>query len=84
MRQPKLRGNASGDPDRPVDSRRDQPVDPLRFGQPLDAVLVLGRDDRATVRVPEAGRIGIAVDGDDVQVALARGGEQPELRRPRA
>ena len=48
------------------------------------AELVLGRDDRAAVRVTEPGRVGIAVDGDHVQVALVRGGEQPELRRARA
>ena len=84
MRQPEPRGDARGDPDGPVDPRRDDPVDALGLGEPLDAVLVLGRDDRAAVGVPEPGRVGIAVDRDHVQVALARRGEQPELRGPGA
>jgi hypothetical protein len=47
-------------------------------------VLVLGRDDRAAVRVAEPGRVGIAVDGDDVEVAPPRRREETELCRARA
>ena len=68
------------DPDRPVDARSDHAVDALGLGEPLDAGLVLGRDDRAAVREREARRGGIAVDRDHEQVARARGREQPELR----
>ncbi len=84
MRQAELRRDAGRDPDGPVDSRRDDAVDALGLGEPVDPVLVLGRDDRAAVCVPESGRVRVAVDRDHVQVALASGGKQPELRRPRA
>ena len=84
MGQPAPGSDARRDSHGPVDPGRDQAVDPLRFDEPVDSLLVLGGDDRAAVGVAEAGRVGIAVDGDHVQVALAGRGEQPELRRPRA
>ena len=46
--------DARGDPDGPVDARRDHAVDALGLGEPLDAGLVLGRDDRAPVGEREA------------------------------
>ena len=83
VRQAHPRGDAGRDRDRPVDPRRDDAVHLLRLREPLDAELVLGRDDRPPVGEPEAGRRRVAVDRDDEQPALARRREQPELRRPR-
>ena len=51
-------------------------------GEPLDALLVLGRDDRPPVRIPETRRPGIAVERDHEQTPLAGCREQAELRRP--
>ena len=84
VRQRQPLGDARRDADRPVGARRDDPVDVLRPCEPVDAGLVLGRDDRALVRVREAGRRGVAVDGDHEEVALACGAQQPDLRGPRA
>ena len=80
MRQPELGRDARRDADGPVDAGRDDAVHALRLGEPLDPELVLGRDDRAAIGVTEPGRIRVAVDGDDVQVALVRGREEAELR----
>ena len=84
MRKRQPFGDACGDRDREVDPRRDDPVDTLRRREPVDARLVLRRDDRPPVRVAEPGRGGIAVEGDHVKPPIAGGGEQPELRRARA
>jgi hypothetical protein len=73
--------DARRDRDGPVDSGRDDPVDPFRAREPLDPGLVLGGHDRPPVRVPEPRRRRVAVDRDHEQVALPRGREQPELRR---
>jgi hypothetical protein len=81
MRDSAPRRDPGRDRDGPVDARRDHAVDPLRRGQPLDAALVLGRDDRAAVDEGEAGRSGIAVDCDREEPACPRCLEQPELRR---
>jgi hypothetical protein len=75
--------DARGDGDRPVDSRRDDAVDPFGLGERRDGRLVFGRDDGAPVRVLEAERLRVAVTGDDEDVALARGEEQTELSRAR-
>ena len=53
-----------------------------RPGEAVDARLVLGRDERALVRVGEAGRRGVAVDGDHEEVALACRAQEPDLRGP--
>ena len=65
--------------DRKVDSGSDDTADLLRCGKPVDRRLVLDRHDRAPVRMAEAGRRRIAVDGDDVEAALGGRFEQPEL-----
>jgi hypothetical protein len=83
VRQPEARSDAGRDRDREVDPRRYDPVDALRCGESVDGGLVLHGHDRATIREPEARRERVAVDGDDVEPALVRGLEQPELRRPR-
>ncbi len=62
-----------------VDARRDDALDPLRGGQPVDRVLVLDGDDRPPVGVAEAWSGRIAIDGDDVDTALLRRLQQPEL-----
>ena len=54
----------------------------LGAGEPVDARLVLRRDERALVRVGEAGRGRIAIDGDHEEVALARRAQEPDLRGP--
>ena len=77
-------GNAGRDPNRPVDARRDDPVHALGGGEPVDRLLVLGRDERPLVGEWKARRRRIAVGGDHVEAARAGGGEQPELRRPGA
>ena len=58
VRQAEPLGDPRRDPDRPVDPRRDDPVDALGFGQPVDPRLVLGRDDRAPVGEAEPGAAG--------------------------
>ena len=83
MRQTEPVGDARRDPDRPVDSRRDQSGGPLGHGEPLDSRLVLDGDDRATVGIAKPRRGRIAVEGDHVQPTLASSREQPELGRPR-
>ena len=80
MGQGQTLGNARGDGDRPVDPRRDDPVDALRLGEPRDVLLVLGGDDRATVREREADGGGVAVGRDDEEPAVARTAQQPDLR----
>jgi hypothetical protein len=82
MRQSDLGRDARGDADRPVDARRDDPPDALRRGKAFDPVLVLGRDDRPPVGVPEPGRCRIAIERDHEQPLLAGRPEQSELRRP--
>ena len=57
-------------------------VDALRRREPVDRGLVLDGDDRAAVGEAEPRRARVAVDGDDVEAAIVRGLEQPELRRP--
>ena len=84
MRQAEPLCDARGDPDRPVGSGRDDPVDVLGAGEAVDARLVLGRDERPLVRVGEAGRRGIAVDRDHEEVALACRAQEPDLRGPRS
>ena len=84
MRQAEPLGDARGDPDGPVGAGRDDPVDVLGAREPVDAGLVLGRDERALVRVGEAGRRRVAVDGDHEEAALARRAQEPDLRGPGA
>ena len=64
-------------------SRRDQPVDALGAGEPLDARLVLGREDRAPVGVAEPGADGSRSSAITMQLTRPRCGEQAELRRAR-
>ena len=56
MRQADPLGDPRGDPDRPVGARRDDAVDLARPREPVDRLLVLGRDDRALVGEREARR----------------------------
>jgi hypothetical protein len=81
VRQSHPLGDPRRDPDRPVRSRRDDAVDVLRTREPVDVLLVLGRDERALVGPAEPGRAGVAIDGDHVEVTLARRAEEPDLRR---
>ena len=82
MREPEPLGDPGGDSDGPVGSGRDDPVDVLGPGEAVDARLVLGRDERALVRVGEAGRRGVAVDRDHEEVAFACRAQEPDLRGP--
>jgi hypothetical protein len=84
MWKPQAVGDSCGDVDRPVGSGSHNPGNPSRARQPFDRRLVLRGKDRAPVRMPETGSLGIAVDGDHVQGALAGGAEQAELCRPGA
>jgi hypothetical protein len=83
VREPELRRHTRRNPDGPVDSRRNQAVDTLRFSKALDPELVLGRDDRPSVGMAKPGCARVAIDRDHVQAALPRSREQPELGRPR-
>ena len=69
MPQSQALGHPSSDRHGPVDPGRDQPVNVLGAREPLDSGLVLGRDDRAAVGVPESGRRRVAIDRDHVQLA---------------
>ena len=80
--RPMALGDARGDPDRPVDPGRDHALDALGVGEALDALLVLGRDDRPPVRVLEPGRRRVAVERDHEEPPLAGCREQAELRGP--
>ena len=79
MRQSEPLGDPRCDRDRVVGAGRDHPGDLLGACQPVDRRLVLDRDDRAPVGVAEARRGGIAIDGDDAQVAPAGRREDAEL-----
>ena len=69
------------DPDGPVRPGRDDPVDVPRAREPVDRVLVLGRQDRPLVREGEPDRLGVAVDRDHEDVLSGpRRLQQPELR----
>ena len=83
VRKPETRRDPGGDADRPVGSRRDDPVDALGTGKAVDSRLVLGGDERPLVRVREAGCRRIAIDGDHEEVALAGGAQKADLRGPR-
>ena len=74
---------ARGQPDGEVDARRDDALDLLRCGQPVNGVLVLDGDDRPPVGVAEARSGRIAIDGDDVDASLLRRLQQPDLPRAR-
>ena len=68
------------DPDRPVRARRDDAVDVASAGEPLDALLVLGREHRPLVGEREADRLRVPVDRDHLHVAARpRGLEETEL-----
>ena len=84
MRQPQSLGDPRGDAHGPVRTGRDDPVHVLGASEPVDPRLVLGRDERPLVRVLEARRGRIAVDGDHEEPAPPRGAQEPDLRRPRA
>ena len=84
MRERETLADTSGDRHRPVDSRRDQPIDTLGACEPFDSGLILCRDDRPAVGIAKSRRGGVAVDCHHVQVARTRGREQPKLGRPRA
>jgi hypothetical protein len=81
MRQAEVLGDPRRDPDGPVGSGRDDPVDLARLREPLDPGLVLGRDHRTLVGEGEPGGERVAVDRDHGQVAGRRGLEQAELGR---
>ena len=79
MRQSHALGDARGDPDRPIDARRDDPLHPLGGRKALDTSLVLGRDDRPPVGEAESGRCRVAVERDHEEPPLARRSKEPEL-----
>ena len=81
MRQADPARDPGRDPDGPVRPGRDDPVDVPRTREPVDRVLVLGREDRPLVREGEPDRLGVAVDRDHEDVLSGpRRLEQPELR----
>ena len=84
VREAELGGDARGDRDGPVGSRRDQAVGLERGGEPLDRRLVLGRDEAAAGGELEAGRGRVAVADGRPDPVRTRSLEQPELRRARA
>ena len=69
-----------GDPDGPVGAGRDEPVHRAGASEPLDGLLVLGRDHGALGREGEARSERIAIDGDHRQIARTCSLEQAELR----
>jgi hypothetical protein len=81
MRKAEPLGKPCRDRHRPVDPGRDDTVDGLRSSKAVEALFVLGRDDRPPVRVLEPGGERIAITGDHEKAALARGPQEPELRR---
>ena len=80
--KPHLLGHARRDPDRPVDAGRDHAFDRLGGREALDALLVLGGDDRPPIRELEPRRRRVAVERDHEQPPLAGRREQAELRGP--
>jgi hypothetical protein len=84
MGEPKPVRDPRRDPDRPVVGRRDHSVDALGLGQPVQRRLVLERDQRAPVGVPEAGSGCVAIDRHYHQPAAPGGRQQPELLAPGA
>ena len=85
MRDPHPLGDPRRDPDRPIGTGRDDPVDRARAREPVDALLVLGGEDRPLVGERETRGKRVAVDCDDLELAApARRLEEAELRRPRA
>ncbi len=84
MGQTELGRDARGDRNRPVDPGCDHAVDLLGRGESLERRLVLGRDQCTPVGEREAGRSGIAVGGDHVELPPARRFEQTELSGPGA
>jgi hypothetical protein len=81
MRQGEPRGNPCSDRDRVVGAGRHDPVDLFGSGQAFDRRLVLDRDDRPPVCVPEARRRRIAVGCDHERPGLPGRREDAELRR---
>ena len=82
VRQAEALGDACGDAHGPVGAGRDDPGDLAGAGEAVDALLVLGREDGALVRLGEADGLRVAVDGDHVEVgACPRGLQQAELGR---
>ena len=85
-RQRMRQSGALGDPrrqsDRPVGSRRDQPLDAEGSDEPVDRSLILRRQDAAPIGETEAGRGGVPVDDGEPDPASASRLEQPELCRP--
>ena len=82
MRQAHPLRDAGCDPDRPIGSRRDDPVDLPRPRKPVDALLVLRGEDGALIGERQTDREWIPIDRDDVQVGpRPRGFEQAELGR---
>jgi hypothetical protein len=79
VRQPVPHGHPRRDGDREVDAGRDDALDLLGGGKPLDGVLVLDRDDRPAFGPPEARRSRVAVDRDDMEAQVVRRLEQADL-----
>ena len=85
VREPHALCDTRRDPDRPVRTGRDDPVDTAGPREPVDRVLVLGREHRPLGREREAGRARVAVDRDHLQVTARPGGlQQAELGGPGA
>ena len=84
MRQAQMLRHTSGDPNRPVGARRDEAVDRARLREPLDGLLVLGRDQSALVCEGKSGGERVTVDCDHLEVTAGGGLEQAELRGARA
>ena len=82
MRQAHLSATRAAIRDRPVDAGRDHALHSLGIGEALDALLVLGRDDRPPIRELEPRRRRVAVERDHEEPPLAGRSEQAELRGP--
>ncbi len=73
-------GDARRNPDRPVGTGRDDPVDVTGPSKAVDSLLVLRGEDRPLVRERKADGLRIAIHRDHVHVAARPGGlEQAEL-----
>ena len=85
VRDPDALRDPCRDPDRPVRTRRDEAVDLASPREPLDGILVLGREHGTLVGEREADRLRVPVDRDHVHVAARpRGLEETELGGARA
>jgi hypothetical protein len=80
VRDPDALRDPCRNPDRPIRAGRDEAIDRASAREPLDCLLVLGREHGPLVGEWEADRLRVPVDRDHVHVAARpRGLEETEL-----